>query len=356
LEPQPHANEEADGSSTGGFDSHELDPQQRGFDYRTEMQKDYTKWRPNYEDHNNDYPFRDYNGHWHPDVYRQFWSRYETKPIDHAYLLHPENRPAYEGYIENEHPRHPLYPNSRDRSAESLVILSFCLAGLAVIFLSIIALDRLQAGHITKKNIVFGALSLVVGPWLLLWAWVLLVIVSNWAEPTRQSQRFEISHWACPSMLVYLGVFLVVHTLNVIIQAYFHWHSYISDVEGRMGRMLEAVDKAEARHPKWVKPVRVTFFALDVIIAFLGIWLVFFSGPHRDFCQPMLWWTSALISAVSFAALLSLAVTYGCWRCVGALAARSSGRDALAFFHTLFYGMGGEHRWRRSSKSCRLRG
>merc|ERR1719335_1544331 len=102
--------------------------------------------------------------------------------------------------------------------------------------------------------------------------------------------------------------------------------------------MLQAIDKAEASHPKWVHPARASFFALDVLIALLGIWLVFFSGPHRDFCQPMLWWTSAMIAAVTGAAFLALAVVYGCWRCVGALAVKSSGRDGLAFFHALYYG------------------
>lgn len=279
-----------------------------------------------------------YKDHWHPDVYRQFATRYEPKPVDHAYLLHPENRPSYEKFIA-DHPRHPTYPNSVDRSAESLVMLVFALVGLSLIFLTVIVIDRLQARHISMKNITFGALSVVFGPWLLLWTWVLLVIVSNAEEPTR---GIDVFHWACPLMLVYLGAFLFVHTINVIIQAYAEWHSLFAKVEGRMGQMLQAIDKAEANHPKWVHPVRVTFFALDVLIALLGMWLVFFSGPHRDFCQPMLWWTSAFIAAVTGAAFLALAAVYGCWKCVGALAVKSSGRDGLAFFHALYYGAGSD--------------
>lgn len=280
-------------------------------------------------------PF-DVEDHWHDnDVYRQFATRFDTKPLDHANLLHPENRAAYEEYIK-DHPRHPTYPNSVDRSAESLVIVVLALVGLALILATVIVMDRLQARHISSKNVTFGALSLIFGPWLLLWTWVLLVIVSNADQPTRgHGDQF---HWACPLMLAYLGVFLVVHTVNVLIQAYAEWHTLFAKTEGRMGQMFQAIDKAESRHPTWVKPVRMTFFVLDVLIALLGIWLVYFSGPHRDFCQPQIWWTSAAIASVTGAAFLAGAIMYGCWRCVGALAARSSGKDALAFFHVLYHG------------------
>jgi len=277
----------------------------------------------------------DIEDHWHPKVYRKFATRFEPKPVDHAYLLHPENRYAYEEFHE-DHPRHPAYPNSVDRSAESLVILIFALVGLAIVFFVVIVVDRLQARHISSKNVKFGAMALVFAPWILLWTWVLLVIVSNFDEPTRgHGDQF---HWACPLMLVYLGVFLVIHTVNVVVQAYAEWHTIFAKKEGKMGQMFKAIDAAEAKHPTWVKPVRQTFFALDVLIMLFGVWLMFFSGPHRDFCQPQLWWTSAAISSVTAAAFLAAAAVYGCWRCVGALAARSSGRDALAFFHVLYHG------------------
>lgn len=281
----------------------------------------------------------DYRNHWHPDVYRQFATRYDPKPVDHAYLLHPENRASYEEFMAN-HPRHPTYPNSVDRSAQSLVCLVFALVGLMLIFFVLIVIDRLQAQHLSSKSITFGALTLVFAPWLLLWTWVLLVLVSNAAEPTRG--HGDQYHWACPLMLVYLGIFLFVHTVNVIVQAYAEWHTLFPKVEGKMGQMFHAIegriDKVEASHPTWVKPVRITFFALDVLVALLGMWLVFFSGPHRDFCQPTLWWTSAFIAAVMGAAFLALAATYGCWRVVKVLAAKSTGKDYLAFFHVLYYG------------------
>jgi len=281
----------------------------------------------------------DYKDHWHPDVYRQFATRYESKPLDHANLLHPENRQAYEEFLD-DHPRHPTYPNSVDRSAESLVIMTFALVGLSLIFAIIMVIDRLQARHLSSKSVTFGALTLVFAPWLLLWTWVLLVIVSNADEPTRgHGDQF---HWACPLMLVYLGLFLVIHTVNVVVQVYAEWHSFFPKTEGRMGQMLQKIEnkfeEAEESHPKWVKPVRTTFFALDVLIALIGIWLVYFSGSHRDFCQPALWWTSAVVAFVTGGAFLAAAVMYGCWRCVGALAVRSSGRDGLAFFRVLYYG------------------
>lgn len=275
------------------------------------------------------------DNHWHPDVYRQWATRFDTKPLDHAYLLHPENRAGYDEYI-SKHPRHPTYPNSVDRSAESLVIVVFALVGLSFIFATVIVVDRLQARHLSSKSITFGALSLVFGPWLLLWTWVLLVIVSNVDKPTRG--HGDQWHWACPVMLAYLGVFLVVHTINVLVQAYAEWHTLFPVKEGRMGQMFRAIDEAEAQHPTWVKPVRGIFLVLDVLIALFGIWLVFFSGPHRDFCQPAIWWTSAAIASVTGAAFLAGAVMFGCWRCVGILAARSSGRDFLAFFRVLYHG------------------
>lgn len=274
------------------------------------------------------------NKFWHKgSEYRPFATRYQSKHMNMSNtveVLHPESRKGYLAF-RAEHPRHPAYPNSVDRTAESHVIMLFAFVALGLVVGTLIVADRLQGRSVPPAAALAGVVTCALGPWVALWLWVAFVVADNIADPTRGDAG--ITHWGCETLIAYLILVLVFHTLNVLIQGYAIWGKAHPSKEGKMGQMLASVNPSATVGSNWLRTAQFSILALDFFVACFGVWLVFLSGAHRDFCQPEVWWTSAALASVTFWIFATSLCLYGCFRCGMVVAQKSSGSNALAFMH-----------------------
>merc|ERR1719261_2450475 len=65
---------------------------------------------------------------------------------------------------------------------------------------------------------------------------------------------------------------------------------------------------------------------MDAVIGCWGIYLVFFSGPNKDYCEPEVWWTAAMQATLALFCFL-IFITIAC--CASACVAGTVGAARL---------------------------
>lgn len=237
-------------------------------------------------------------------IYRPWAKRFDIKPynVTSPYSGLPENRDGYRRFME-ANPRHAVAPNSRDRDAESTVIVLFALAVLGTIAGAVLLTDKVQAMEPDKA--VKALLVSAIVPWVLLALWILHVVTRHFWSPCRSS--VADCRWQCDAILWYLAIAPTLTILNVMLQITAVVRTHAQD-EVAMGRMFgRGVSKVSERGASGVPPtwLQITMLMLELGIAIFGVVIVFFSGRNRTFCEPEVWWTGAALATLTVIVFLA---------------------------------------------------
>jgi len=271
------------------------------------------------------------------DIYRPWKTRFDLQPFDFTnpdFANRPENRLGYRKFYAS-HPMSALAPNSRDREAESTVLLAFGLTAIGTILGGMIIIYETQVQDINGLSLasyqrkMLGVIGCSALPWLLLGGWLLGIFLTFVSHSQRYPEQLKYQSWQCDAMVWYL---LVAPAINVL---YFTSHAlwasrlfFKVEQQAPMGRMLNLSviedEKAGSDASSHIfniacNPlIRYTLVVLEAAAAVFGYLLITFRwGANSQFCQPEVYWaTTALVVTVSIAIVFS-ALAFICSICVG---------------------------------------
>lgn len=251
-----------------------------------------------------------------PKYYRTWKNRFQLQPYDinDPDFLAPENRLSYRKFA-SSHPHQALVPNSRDREAESSVVMMFGLTALAAIVCGIFIIYRMQILEAEEldmdayQNLMLRVVAFAALPWLVLGAWLLTIFGGSVSNPMRDS-RLDY-HWQCEAMtwLLFVApllntVYFAVHALWIS-QLFFRLETQSSGSLGRMftpqpekkgsdtfTRVLNFATSSSFRH---------ALFFLEVLFVIFGYLLITYRwGSNSQYCHPEVYWaTTALVIAAA---------------------------------------------------------
>jgi len=255
-------------------------------------------------------------------IYRPWKTRFDLQPFDvnSPNFMHPENRLGYRRFYASN-PHLALAPNSRDRDAQSTVVMVFGLTALGAIIGAILIIDQLQILSAEELNLVNYQRKMVkviiyaALPWLVLGAWLLTIFLAFVAHPTRYAS--DGYHWQCNAMVWFILLAPVINLFYFTSQAL--WVSKLSfsvEKQAPMGRMFSfasldaSMDQEDAPGKYGItrifnfashSVVRLVLFILEVACAIFGYLLITFRwGANSQFCQPEVYWTTtALVVTVA---------------------------------------------------------
>jgi hypothetical protein len=262
-------------------------------------------------------------------VYRPWKTRFDLQPFDlnSGKFMKPENRLGYRRFYA-ANPHLALAPNSRDRDAQSTVVMIFGLTALGAIIGGILIVEQSQVLGADELNLVnyqrkmIRVVVLASLPWLFLGGWLLSIFVAFAAHPMRYPSDTE--HWQCGAML---GFLLIAPLVNLLyFTAHALWISKLSfsvEKQAPMGRMFslsndvseEADNNADSLLFGCASNalIRHILLCLEVGAAIFGYLLVTFRwGANSQYCQPEVYWATTALMVTSGIILVFTALAFIC--------------------------------------------
>jgi len=253
-------------------------------------------------------------------LYRPWDTRFDLQPYDigSPAFMKPENRIGYRKFFAS-HPYPALVPNSRDRNAESSVVLAFGLTAFAAVIGAVLIVydqqvlnaDDLELGDYRRKMLKVVILASM--PWILLFFWLLCTFATFLFRPMRFPE--SVYHWQCGAMVWFLFVAPLINSAYFIVNAL--WIGkifYCIDKQAPMGRMFKISKELQKDDGGcWIMDYAISassrylLFSIEVISAIWGYLLISFRwGANSQYCQPEVYWgTTALVFSAAIIVVFS---------------------------------------------------
>lgn len=259
-----------------------------------------------------------------PDVYREWHKRWSHQPSEPKTATKREYRKGWHDY-KAEYPRAPLAPNTIDRNAESTAYWYFALATFGIVVSCIGVYYRMDGYAEWAQAIALGAVAAV--PAGLFVIYMIVVAIVHFDNAVRPTVAYPDERWQCGSMTWYLLFFPITSLLCLVLVPLWFVPSALTDPEDGKVRNLGLIGKMVPAD--WFMAI---LLLTEAFLFFYGVYLVFGTGPNQTFCEPEVWWSSALLAGFSSVLMVS-AFLAGCvWYSFQSLSEIPWARD---FLHSL---------------------